>query len=65
MILLTKYGVRAIVNKIESTRFMKGERMSINSMITHQTHYPHIQKVEGVCGGEAVIEGTRSSLAYY
>lgn len=32
--------------------------MSINRMITHQTHYPHIQKVEGVCGGEAIIEGT-------
>lgn len=28
----------------------------------HQTSYPHIVKVEGVCGGEAIIEGTRIAV---
>ena len=29
---------------------------------THYTSYPHIVKVEGVCGGEAIIEGTRIAV---
>jgi len=28
----------------------------------HYTLYPHIVKVEGVCGGEAIIEGTRIAV---
>jgi uncharacterized protein (DUF433 family) len=28
----------------------------------HYTSYPHIVKVEGVCGGEAIIEGTRITV---
>ena len=27
-----------------------------------QTEYPHIIKVEGVCGGEAIVEGTRIAV---
>jgi len=26
------------------------------------TEYPHIVRVEGVCGGEAIIEGTRLAV---
>ena len=33
--------------------------MSTNSDNVHRTSYPHIVKIEGVCGGEAIIEGTR------
>jgi len=29
---------------------------------TYGVVYPHIVKVEGVCGGEAVIEGTRIAV---
>ena len=29
---------------------------------TQPTSYPHIVKVEGVCGGEAIIEGTRIAV---
>lgn len=28
----------------------------------HYTSYPHIVKVKGVCGGEAIIEGTRIAV---
>ena len=28
----------------------------------HQTAYPHIVKVEGICGGQASIEGTRIAV---
>jgi uncharacterized protein (DUF433 family) len=28
----------------------------------HRTPYPHIVKIEGVCGGEAIIEGTRIAV---
>lgn len=27
-----------------------------------QSNYPHIARVEGVCGGQAVIEGTRIAV---
>jgi uncharacterized protein (DUF433 family) len=29
---------------------------------THLTSHPHIVKVDGVCGGEAIIEGTRIAV---
>ena len=29
---------------------------------TTRTAYPHIVKVEGVCGGEAIVEGTRIAV---
>ena len=29
---------------------------------THYTEYPHIVKVPGVCGGAAIIEGTRIAV---
>jgi len=32
--------------------------MSTNSDNVQRTSYPHIVKIEGVCGGEAIIEGT-------
>lgn len=28
----------------------------------HRTSYPHIVKVDGVCGGQAVVEGTRIAV---
>lgn len=28
----------------------------------HYTSYPHIVKVKGACGGEAIIEGTRIAV---
>lgn len=30
--------------------------------IVQQTAYPHIVKVDGICGGEAIIEGTRIAV---
>ena len=36
--------------------------MSINNKKLHHTDYPHIVKVDGVCGGEAIIEGTRIAV---
>ena len=30
--------------------------------VTHSTIYPHIVKVEGVSGGQALIEGTRIAV---
>ncbi len=36
--------------------------MSTYNSKTHRTPYPHIVKVEGVCGGEAIIEGTRIAV---
>ena len=36
--------------------------MSKNKNIVRATAYPHIVKVEGVCGGEAIIEGTRIAV---
>ena len=35
--------------------------MSTRNKLTH-TAYPHIAKVDGVCGGEAIIEGTRIAV---
>jgi len=35
--------------------------MSTNKKI-HRTNYPHIVKIDGVCGGEAIIEGTRIAV---
>lgn len=36
--------------------------MSAKEKVVHRTEYPHIVKVEGVCGGEAIIEGTRIAV---
>lgn len=36
--------------------------MSIDDRKHCRTAYPHIVKVEGVCGGEAIIEGTRIAV---
>ena len=36
--------------------------MSVKEKIVLRTSYPHIVKVNGVCGGEAIIEGTRIAV---
>jgi uncharacterized protein (DUF433 family) len=36
--------------------------MNTNDKITYHTFYPHIVKVSDVCGGEAVIKGTRIAV---
>jgi uncharacterized protein (DUF433 family) len=36
--------------------------MSTKSKITSPTPYPHIVKVKGVSGGQAIIEGTRIAV---
>ena len=36
--------------------------MKTNNSKTHDTLYPHIVKVESVCGGEAIIENTRIAV---
>lgn len=36
--------------------------MSANNKVVERTAYPHIVKVPGVCGGEAIIEGTRIAV---
>lgn len=36
--------------------------MSTNERVVHRTSYPHIVKIDGVCGGEAIIEGTRLAV---
>jgi len=36
--------------------------MSTKDRVVHQTAYPHIVKIDGVCGGQAVIEGTRIAV---
>ena len=36
--------------------------MNTTSGKVHRTGYPHIVKVDGVCGGQAVIEGTRIAV---
>lgn len=36
--------------------------MSAKDRIIHRTAYPHIVKIEGVLGGEAIIEGTRIAV---
>lgn len=36
--------------------------MSKNDRIVHRTSHPHIVKIDGVCGGEAIIEGTRIAV---
>ncbi len=36
--------------------------MSEEENLVQRTEYPHIVKVEGVCGGEAIIEGTRIAV---
>jgi len=36
--------------------------MSTKEKVVQPTSYPHIVKVDGVCGGEATIEGTRIAV---
>ncbi len=36
--------------------------MATKKLATHKTEYPHIVKVEGVLGGQAIIEGTRIAV---
>lgn len=36
--------------------------MSVKNRVVHPTNYPHIVKVEGVLGGQAIIEGTRIAV---
>lgn len=36
--------------------------MNENSKTVNCTPYPHIVKVDGICGGEAIIEGTRIAV---
>lgn len=36
--------------------------MSAENKISQRTEYPHIVKVDGVLGGDAVIEGTRIAV---
>ena len=36
--------------------------MSAKNKKVSPTPYPHIVKVEGVCGGQAIIEGTRIAV---
>ena len=36
--------------------------MSATKRVVHQTSYPHIVKIDGVCGGQAIIEGTRIAV---
>jgi len=36
--------------------------MSAKNRVVHRMSYPHIVKIDGVCGGQAVIEGTRIAV---
>lgn len=36
--------------------------MSDQNRKVQRTEHPHIVKIEGVCGGEAIIEGTRIAV---
>lgn len=36
--------------------------MQLDEKTVHHTGYPHIVKKEGICGGEAIIEGTRIAV---
>jgi len=36
--------------------------MSAKNRMVHQTEYPHIVKIDGICGGQAIIKGTRIAV---
>ncbi len=36
--------------------------MSTPERIVQRTAYPHIVKIDGVCGGQAIVEGTRIAV---
>ncbi len=36
--------------------------MNTQGKEAHQTAYPHIVKIDGVCGGQAIIEDTRIAV---
>jgi len=40
----------------------KEQKMIAKNQIVEQTEYPHIVKITGVCGGQAIIEGTRIAV---
>ena len=43
--------------------WLKGKDiMSMKNRVISQTAYPHIVKIEGVCGGQAIIKGTRIAV---
>ncbi len=35
---------------------------SVQERTVHRTIYPHVVKIEGVCGGQAIIEGHRIAV---
>lgn len=43
-------------------KFERGFALSAKNRVVHQTEYPHIVKIDGVCGGQAIIEGTRIAV---
>lgn len=45
-----------------STHEERGLALSTKRSTVHPTPYPHIVKVDGVCGGAAIIEGTRIAV---
>ena len=36
--------------------------MSANDRVIQRTAFPHIVKIDGLCGGQAIIEGTRIAV---
>jgi len=36
--------------------------MSAKNRVIHRTSYPHIVKIDGVCGGQAIVEDTRIAV---
>ena len=36
--------------------------MSDKNQVIQRTAYPHIVKIDGVCGGQAIVEGTRIAV---
>ncbi|MFH1907756.1 MAG: DUF433 domain-containing protein [Chloroflexota bacterium] len=36
--------------------------MSAKNRVVHRTEYPHIVRIDGICGGQAIIEGTRIAV---
>jgi len=38
--------------------------MSTKNRVVQRTEYPHIVRIDGVLGGEAIIEGTRIAVSH-
>lgn len=45
-----------------NNRNNRNDRTDRNDRKTHHTSHPHIVKIDGVCGGEAIIKGTRIAV---